>query len=194
MPFLADASDIGSDIAVLCISILALILVVAWVVVVFGVPSNRKFTGRLMMDRRQQLPNHVLQRTAAGRAARFSIAAPFAMLAIGAALSILSPQAIQTGIFGNAPLVGIAANLFSLHPERVATRILASTAMLLIPVGFVLGIVALVQTKRHGKQGIFGKAIAGIVINGFFIELMLINLPRVERAREMRRQRLQQQP
>jgi hypothetical protein len=198
MPLLADASDIGSDIAVICISILAVILVVAWAVVAFGVPSSRKFTGRLMMNRRQALPNQALQRSAAGRAAKFSIAAPFAMLAIGAvsSISILSPHVVLTAILGNAPIVNIAvdaADAFGLDPERVTNHIVGSTGLLLLPVGFVLGIIALVQTKRHGKHGIFGKAIAGLIINGFFIAWFFIQHSKIERLREMRMQRLQQQ-
>ena len=75
--------------------------------------------------------------------------------------------------------------------------ILGCTAILLILAGFVLGIVALVQTKKHGKEGIFGKAIAGVCVNGLLIALMLISIPglikAVERAKEKQRQRLQQQ-
>jgi hypothetical protein len=112
-------------------------------------------------------------RAFAKQAATVSLAAPF----VGMGVNILSQQAIQ----GN----------------RAAMVIVGCTAMLLIVAGFLLGIMALVQTKRYGRQGIFGKAIAGVCINGLLIGLMLISIPGLkkaaERAKEIQRERLQQQ-
>ena len=56
--------------------------------------------------------------------------------------------------------------------------------------GFVLGILALFATKRHGKKDIFAKAVAGTAINGALILLSLLLRPGLikaaERARQMR--------
>ena len=75
--------------------------------------------------------------------------------------------------------------------------VLGGTSALLILAGFVLGIVALIGTKKHGRKGIFGRAIAGICINGIVIFLMVIALPSfnkaAQRAKEMHNQRIEQQ-
>jgi hypothetical protein len=75
--------------------------------------------------------------------------------------------------------------------------VLGGTSILLILAGFVLGIVALIGTRKHGRKGIFGKAVAGISINGILILFMLISIPAfkkmAEQAKEMRRQRMEQQ-
>jgi ABC-type molybdate transport system permease subunit len=99
-----------------------------------------------------------------------------------------------------APFVGMGVNIFTQLGARehpIALAIVGGTAVLLILAGFVLGIVALVQMKKYGKQGIFWKAIAGICINGLLIAAMLISIPGLkkaaERAKEMQRQKLQQQ-
>lgn len=99
-----------------------------------------------------------------------------------------------------APFVGIAVNVFSqaaVRGNRLGMMIVGCTAILLILSGFVLGVVALVLTKKQGRQGILGRAIAGICINGLLIALMLISIPAfikaAERAKEMQRQQ-QQQP
>ena len=74
--------------------------------------------------------------------------------------------------------------------------VLGATSALLILAGFVLGIVALIGTKKHGKKGIFGRAIAGICINGVIILLMLIAIPSfikaAQRAKETQQQRMEQ--
>jgi hypothetical protein len=99
-----------------------------------------------------------------------------------------------------APFVGIAVNVFNQSAVRgnpVGMMIVGGTAILLILSGFVLGLVALVQTKRYGGQGILGRAIVGVCINGLLIALMLIGIPgflkAAERAKERQRQQ-QQQP
>ena len=74
--------------------------------------------------------------------------------------------------------------------------VLGGTCTLLILLGFVFGVVALIGTKKHGKKGIFGRAIAGICINGVIVFFMLIAIPgfikAAQRAREMQRQQTEQ--
>ena len=108
------------------------------------------------------------------QAATFSVVAPF--VAIGISI-VLQPQ-----VRGN----------------RWAMMIFGVTSMLLIVLGLVFGIVALVGTKRHGRQGIFGKAMTGTCICGILTLLMLISIPGLmraaERAKAMQRQRMEQTP
>lgn len=100
-----------------------------------------------------------------------------------------------------APFVAIGISIF-LQPQvrgnRWGMMILGATSMLLIVLGLVFGIVALVGTKRHGRQGIFGKAMTGTCICGILTLLMLISIPALmkaaERAKAMQRQRMDQSP
>jgi len=107
------------------------------------------------------------------QAALFSVLAPFISFVLG----IVSGQVVQ----GN----------------RISMIVLGGTSIVLILAGFVCGIVALIGTKKHGKKGIFGRAIAGICINGIIILLMLIAIPSfikaAQRAKEMQQQRMEQQ-
>ena len=113
------------------------------------------------------------------QAATFSVVAPFFAIGIGI---FLQPQA---------------------RDNPWSMMILGLTSLLLIELGFVFGIVALVRTKRHGRQGILGKAIAGTCICGILTLLMLVSIPGLmkaaERAKEaakrgkaMQRQRMEQ--
>lgn len=100
-----------------------------------------------------------------------------------------------------APLVAIGISIF-LQPQvrgnRWGMMIFGAASILLIVLGLVFGIVALVGTKRHGRQGIFGKAVAGTCICGTLTLLMLISIPGLmkaaERAKAMQRQRMEQSP
>ena len=100
-----------------------------------------------------------------------------------------------------APFVAIGISIFlqpQLRGNRWGMMILGVTSMLLIVLGLVLGIVALVGTKRHGRQGIFGKAMTGTCICGILTLLMLISIPALmkaaQRAKAMQRQRMDQSP
>jgi hypothetical protein len=86
-----------------------------------------------------------------------------------------------------APVVSIGINLFGqqgVQGNRIGMIILGGTCTLIILAGFVLGIVALFGTKKHGRKGIFGRAIAGICINGILILFMLIAIPTFKKAAE----------
>jgi hypothetical protein len=67
--------------------------------------------------------------------------------------------------------------------------------VLLIVSGLVLGILALIATRRHGRAGIFGKALAGTCINGMLVLAMLISIPglmkAMERAKAVQRQQME---
>lgn len=58
--------------------------------------------------------------------------------------------------------------------NRGSMLIVGGICMLLIVSGFILGVIALVRTKKCGREGIFGKAIAGVCINGLYIAAILI--------------------
>jgi hypothetical protein len=63
--------------------------------------------------------------------------------------------------------------------------------------GFIFAIIALSGVRRHGKRGIFGCAIAGLIINAIIIALMIISIPifkkMAERAKEIQQQKMEQQ-
>ena len=84
------------------------------------------------------------------QAATFSIIAPFAAILIGIVLQ---------------PVV---------HGTRTAMIVLGLTSTLLIFAGLIFGIVALIATRQHGREGIFGRALAGTIINGLFVLLIPI--------------------
>jgi hypothetical protein len=101
-----------------------------------------------------------------------------------------------------APFVAMAITWFSrdaVRDNRIGVMILGSIIDLIIVSGFILGVIALVRTKKHGREGIFGKAIAGVCINGLFIAGILISFHvltklAVERANDRQRQRQIQRP
>jgi hypothetical protein len=55
--------------------------------------------------------------------------------------------------------------------------ILGSLSTLLVTVGFIFGIAALAGTRQYDPEGVLGKAITGIFINGVFVVGMLPHLP-----------------
>ena len=55
--------------------------------------------------------------------------------------------------------------------------ILGSLSTLLVTVGFIFGVAALAGTRQYDPEGILGKAITGIFINGVFVVTMLPHLP-----------------
>ena len=98
-----------------------------------------------------------------------------------------------------APLIAIALGIFA-QPQvrgvRIAMIILGLTSVLLVIGGLILGIVALVATRRHGREGILGRALAGTCINGFIILMMLIStfgfMKAMEKAKARQRQQMEQ--
>jgi len=78
-----------------------------------------------------------------------------------------------------ALLLAVGIGIF-LQPQvrghRGAMLVLGLTSMLLIITGLVLGIAALVATRRHGRAGIFGRALAGTIFNGLRVVLMLAGM------------------
>jgi len=103
-----------------------------------------------------------------------------------------------------APLMsfGIGVVLRHVHGNRTAMIVLGLPPMLLIASGLVLGIMALAATKRHGRAGIFAKALAGTCLNGLLVLLMLLSnlsipglIKAAERAKAKQRQQIgQKQP
>ncbi len=59
---------------------------------------------------------------------------------------------------------------------RKKTAAVGLSMLLLIVVGFILGIVALFGISKQGTKGILAPAIVGIVINGLLILFVFINL------------------
>jgi len=84
-------------------------------------------------------------------------------------------QAATFSVF--APLVAFFVGIFVLpqvHGGIGLITIVGLIPILLIISGLVFGIIALVATKRHGRKGIFGKALTGTCINGLLVLLMFV--------------------
>lgn len=105
-------------------------------------------------------------------------------------------QAAQASLL--APLVTIGLSIIanvgmSNQATPLARIIVGLVCVIFILLGFGLGIIALMGVRRHGKKEIFGRAIAGICINGILVAFMIISIPRLMRAAERAKQMRQQQ-
>ena len=77
------------------------------------------------------------------------------------------------------PLVAMGITWFGgeeIRRNHVSMIIVGSINNLLLVSGFILGVIALYRTKKCGREGIFGKAIAGVCINGLFVAAILISI------------------
>jgi hypothetical protein len=90
-------------------------------------------------------------------AAKFSFIAPFAAYVIY--ILIQQSRTLTEAQSGFFRVVGLA---------------LAISILLLPVLGFVSGIASLVATKRYGRKGIFGWALAGVLICGLFLSLVVL--------------------
>ena len=91
----------------------------------------------------------------ARQAALFCLLAPFVGIAVNAAV-----RAMRQG--SSAPIdpqIGMLVGLVSLG---------------LIVLGLIFGIVALAGMRTHGRQGIFGRAVIGILLNGLLLGLVVV--------------------
>jgi hypothetical protein len=104
--------------------------------------------------------NYPLSHRLVRYAARFSFFAPFAAYMI-----YIIIQQSQALLEAQAGLL------------RIADLALGICVLLLPILGFIFGIAALVATKRHGRKGIFGWAVAGTVICSvylLFVALLIV--------------------
>ncbi len=103
-------------------------------------------------------------------------------------------QAATFSLF--APLVSFFIGIF-LQPQvrgnRAGMMILGLLSTLLIIGGLILGIAALVSARRHGVQGVRGRAITGMCICGVLTLFMLLSIPVMIRAVHRARERQMQQ-
>ena len=81
-------------------------------------------------------------------------------------------------------LLGILNSIFvvpSLEPANAhfARNIVGGFALLVAPVGFILGNIALIGMGKVGTQGILGRAVTGVVLCGFLTYVLLRMLPSV---------------
>jgi hypothetical protein len=90
------------------------------------------------------------EKTSAVSAAKFSLWAPALVIPVNLLITIVLNSAQASGTrLGNLVQVGVTA--------------------LVIVMGFALGWFALWKTRQVGREGIWGRAIAGIVINGVLL-------------------------
>jgi MFS family permease len=92
-------------------------------------------------------------------AARFSFAAPFVAYLIF--IIIHQSRTLSEAQTGWLWIVSMA----------LAVCVLAFPIL-----GFIVGAIALVATKRYGRKGIFGMAVAGTVLCGIYILIVILAL------------------
>jgi len=70
-----------------------------------------------------------------------------------------------------APITAVFLNIVSSGPYSTALQktIIGFTSLGIYAIGLGLGIFALMQVRRYGREGIFGPAIAGVLINGLLV-------------------------
>jgi hypothetical protein len=106
-------------------------------------------------------------------------------------MSQQKPFAKQAATFSLwAPLTAFAANIVARAAgmPRATLMVVGIVSMALYVSGLALGIVALVGIRKHGREGIVGRAGLGVVINTAVLLLALMILPALVRARGMARQ------
>jgi len=62
---------------------------------------------------------------------------------------------------------------------QLARNIVGGILALLVPTGFILGIIALAGMKKVGTQGILGRALTGVVLSGLIIASFIPLLPKI---------------
>lgn len=93
------------------------------------------------------MPEFQRERTSAVSAAKFSLWAPVLTIPVNLLTTVVLTSAQASGTYlGSMVQTGVTA--------------------LVIVTGFALGLFALFKVRRVGRQGVFGSAVAGIVING----------------------------
>ena len=95
-------------------------------------------------------PEFQRERTSAVSAAKFSLWAPVLTIPVNLLTTVVLSSAQASGTYlGSVVQTGVTS--------------------LVIVTGFALGWFALLKTRRVGRQVVFGRAVAGIVINGVLI-------------------------
>lgn len=95
-------------------------------------------------------PDFQRERTSAVSAAKFSLWAPVLTIPVNLLTTVVLSSAQAFGTYlGSVVQTGVTS--------------------LVIVTGFALGWFALLKTRRVGRQVVFGRAVAGIVINGVLI-------------------------
>ena len=88
---------------------------------------------------------------------------------------------LSCGIVGTIVLLtDVVARPFG-GPHPMVYLVFGGVSFIIIPLGFILAIVALFGIRKHGTRGILGWAILGIIINGSFIASTIM---RVQYGRE----------
>jgi len=67
---------------------------------------------------------------------------------------------------------------------RKTIALVASSALCLLVIGLILGVIALFGISKHGTKGILAPAIVGVIINGLLISFVVTNFI-TSRARAM---------
>lgn len=98
------------------------------------------------------------------QAAKFSWIAPLISLAIG----FFGNAARDDNKYGPGDSIEMT--------DRIVSFVVAGTSLLLLIFGFVFAIIALFSMKLHGKHGIMGHAITGLILNTLFLGLFMLGV------------------
>ena len=94
------------------------------------------------------------------------------------------PFAFQAAIAGiGAPLISIILNFVfligSVNPNEksspLSSSVIGQVSLLLVAAGFVFSIIALVSIPKHGRKGLLGRGIGGLILNGLLLAFVLLS-------------------
>jgi hypothetical protein len=98
-----------------------------------------------------------------------------------------------------APFAAIANGIFfqpAVRDNRIAMLLLGLTSVLLIFSGLAMGLYGLASIRKHGRQGILGRAVLGTCICGFLAYVIVTNfrtdMQAAARVAQQREQQLKQ--
>jgi hypothetical protein len=103
--------------------------------------------------------------------------------------STLFHQAGRAGLI--APIIAIVVGLIATSalrrtPNATASTVVAVTTLGLIAVGFLCALCALGGIKRHGRRGLLGSGLAGLVVNGLMLGLALMGFSAARQRQKSR--------
>ncbi|MDZ7615667.1 MAG: hypothetical protein U1E05_01610, partial [Patescibacteria group bacterium] len=90
-----------------------------------------------------------------------------------------------------APGIAVLVNVLAIsatQDSRAGKLAIGIAGLSLIVVGLICAIVGLCGIRKHGRKGILGRSIAGLLINGFLIVSVLFTCQRLRQIQEQRTQ------
>jgi len=95
-------------------------------------------------------------------------------------------QAAKFSLYAPLAAIGLGIVTAGVREQSVMLYAIPILNLTLLAAGLVLGIVALISMKRFGTEGILGRAIGGIVLNGIVLACLAALLLPVLAARQVK--------